>query len=63
MNDLKAMDLEEKVNWVSGSLIIAIGGGHFRSAIAGIIMAIETNAFERGREAERAVNARRRKRS
>ncbi len=44
----KDMTFEEKVNWVTGGLILGIGEGKFRDAVAVILAAVSKEAYDRG---------------
>jgi len=47
---LKDMDLEDRINWASGKLILAIGAGNFRSELSLVTQVLETNAVARHEE-------------
>lgn len=50
---LEKMTLDDKVSWAMGEIVMAIGAGQLRSKVAGIIMAIMTESYNRGRKAKK----------
>ncbi len=49
MKEFKDMDHKEKVDYAVGSLLIAIGEGKFRDAVASLIGAVSADAYQRGK--------------
>lgn len=50
MKNLKEMDFSEKVTWACGTVLIGIGDGNFRSSMSSVMVVINQDAFERGRQ-------------
>lgn len=48
MKSIDEMTFEEKLAWACGTILIGIGEGKFQSSVAGVILAINHEAFERG---------------
>jgi hypothetical protein len=42
------MDFDEKLSWACGTVLIGIGSGEFRSAMAMVVLGINQEAFDRG---------------
>lgn len=48
MKEVKDMTTDELVDWAGGTLICAIGRGDFRAALIGILLTVQSAAYERG---------------
>jgi len=51
MKSLSEMTFDEKLSWACGSILIGIGDGKFRGAVAGVIMSVNSEAYDRGKKA------------
>ena len=46
--NIEEMSFKEKVDWATGQLIISIGKGNFKDELTTILLAVTSEAYNRG---------------